>query len=187
MTDYHSQAGHLVRAFKKFGSKILTNAMAEPMADFLASQFVNTAHAHSGEERHLVLVPAPSSKLNYKTRGYSPARLLAKRLRTVLLAHPADYRGWKTVSVANVLKLTAGAADQAGLNRRERVLNLAGLMRAKLPPNHLSEACLDGSETWIVVLIDDIVTTGSTIGEMNRSLKVAGWKPAFFLTFAETL
>lgn len=187
MTDYHSQAGHLVRAFKQFGSKMLTNAMAEPMAKFLTSQVVDNAPAHSGEKRHLVLVPAPSSKPNFKTRGYSPAHLLAKRLRGALLAYPSDSRGWSTVSVANVLKLTAGSVDQAGLNRSERVLNLAGLMRAKSPPNHLGEAARDGSDTWLVVLIDDIVTTGSTLGEMNRSLKVSGWKPAFFLTFAETL
>lgn len=178
VTNYESQAGALVRAFKKLGSKTLLSVIAEPMAEFLVLV----------PKRHLVLVPAPSSKSNFKQRGYVPAQLIAKGIRRRLLAMPLDSRGWETVSVSNVLRLTEHSDDQAGLNRQERIVNLAGKMRASSSPRIARLAAGQVSrEPPSVVLIDDIVTTGSTLREMNRSLRLAGWNPEFFLTFSETL
>ena len=60
---------------------------------------------------------------------------------------------------------------QAKLSRDERLINLKGSFDADNSPAH-------------VVLIDDVMTTGSTVNECARMLKAAGAKVVYVLTFA---
>lgn len=62
---------------------------------------------------------------------------------------------------------TAGAArDSAGLDARDRARNLRGAIRLR-PDRSL----VDGS---VVVLVDDVLTTGATVAESVRVLATAG-------------
>jgi predicted amidophosphoribosyltransferase len=60
--------------------------------------------------------------------------------------------------------LTRSVRDSAGLGTAERRLNLNGAMLARAAP-----------PGWAAVLVDDIVTTGSTLAEARRALVSAGW------------
>jgi predicted amidophosphoribosyltransferase len=99
-----------------------------------------------------VLVPVPSSRAAVRARGHDHARRLAREAgrRTGLRARPLLVPG-------RVI------ADQAGLGTRARSANLAGALvaRRRLDP-------------LVVVLVDDIVTTGATLSEATRALRVAG-------------
>ena len=53
--------------------------------------------------------------------------------------------------------------DQAGLDARERQQNLAGSLRVFGDPRGL-----------VVVVVDDVVTTGASIAETSRALRAAG-------------
>ncbi|MCH5162577.1 MAG: ComF family protein [Clostridiales bacterium] len=96
-----------------------------------------------------------------KKRGYNQAELLAKAV--------AEHT---TTPCMTILEKTVDTPNQARLTREERMKNIAGAFKAVTrPPEH-------------VVLIDDVMTTGSTLSECAKVLKKAGAKNVFALTFA---
>ena len=113
-----------------------------------------------------LLVAAPSKAASFANRGFVPAEVIATRVAKRLeLRH-----------LPRALHLASKVEDQASLSQSQREQNLVGAMRA-------SEA-LKGRR---VLLIDDIVTTGSTLLEVERAVIAAGGKPVGFLTIAETV
>jgi predicted amidophosphoribosyltransferase len=109
------------------------------------------------------LLPAPSSPAATRRRGYVPAHELARVLS----------RAW----AIPVLKadLARPTSDQAKLDAAARRQNLAGAI--KLPP------VAAGKRLW---LVDDIVTTGATLGELTRAASRVGASVAGFSTLAES-
>lgn len=105
------------------------------------------------------LVPAPSRRRIVIQRGHDPllrmTRECARTLRSA--AVPA--------TVDAVLLVTRHVRDQAGLSAHERADNLSGAFAVK-GCRHL--------EGRAVVVVDDIVTTGSTAAEACRVLRAAG-------------
>ena len=63
-----------------------------------------------------------------------------------------------------VLAPVRSVADSAGLTGAERAANLAGAFRARRAP-----------PGWSALVVDDVVTTGATLGEARRALLEAGW------------
>lgn len=100
-----------------------------------------------------VLVPVPSSPAARRTRGGD---------HVLRLARSASRR--RGLPVVPALRLARAVADSAGLSTTQRTENLQGAMRA-LPPSPGGPA----------LLVDDIVTTGSTLREAERALADAGW------------
>ena len=102
------------------------------------------------------LVPVPSAARAVRERGFDAtaalARIAARRLGP-------RYRA----AVVPVLVQAPGVRDQSGLDARARQANLAGgfRMRGRLPVRH-------------VVIVDDLVTTGSSLTEAARVLGRAG-------------
>jgi predicted amidophosphoribosyltransferase len=64
-----------------------------------------------------------------------------------------------------VLVRAVATAAQAGLSRRERAVNLRGVFAVRRPER------VDGRH---VVLVDDVITTGATVGECARALLAGG-------------
>ena len=62
-----------------------------------------------------------------------------------------------------VLRLSRQPRDQSALNAVERFVNLDGAIGCARPPRRSS-----------VVIVDDIVTTGSTLAEAMRALRAVG-------------
>jgi predicted amidophosphoribosyltransferase len=108
----------------------------------------------SGQVSALVLVPVPSLPAQVAARGVdltaSLARAAAVRLRSAGLG----------VSVQRGLALARRPEDQAGLDRIQRLANLAGALRAVGAP-----------ASGPVVVVDDIVTTGATLAEAVRACR----------------
>jgi predicted amidophosphoribosyltransferase len=130
----------------------------------------------AGRERPIWLIPAPSSRASLKTRGFVPAKLLASAV-----ARELRVSGLAGVKVIDCLRISGNTRDQAGLGKTERFENLRGKIAAS--PKWFN---LPASRPTLV-LIDDIVTTGATLLEMQRSLSEVGLPAEFFATFAETL
>jgi predicted amidophosphoribosyltransferase len=153
---YDALLSHLVTAHKDHG--------ALGLAPVLAGRLALSVHAllrGCRWEGPVLLVPVPSAPAAVRRRGYDAtatlARLAARRLRP-------SHR----VQVRRLLAQRRGVRDQAGLDAAERRANLEGSLR-------LRRGGVRGwSEGAVVVLVDDVVTTGSSLTEAARALQQAG-------------
>ncbi len=119
-----------------------------------------------------VAVPIPSRTAGTRARGRIPVAELA---RMVL---PGRARGLG-IRTQRALRYGRPVRDQAGLNHQDRARNVAGAMQV----SPRSRAALRGVP---VILIDDIVTTGSTLTEATRAVLDAGAGPVIAVALAAT-
>ena len=125
------------------------------------------------ELENVMLVPMPSKRESFANRGFEPAALLAKAL-----ARSIAKESNVLVPALKLLRYQNTVADQATLSGSDRRTNLVGSMTAKTK---------SATERRRAILIDDIVTTGSTLTEAKRCLEGIGVEVLGFVTFAETL
>ncbi|HEY5878188.1 MAG TPA: ComF family protein [Nakamurella sp.] len=116
------------------------------------------------------LVPAPSRPAAARRRGGDPVRAMATAAaRTVAAAGSA-------AGVAPCLITAGRARDSVGLGAAERQRNLAGRVRVvagAAPPPDAD-----------VLLVDDVLTTGSTAVAATAALASTGCRPVGMLTLA---
>ncbi len=112
-----------------------------------------------------ILVPIPLHDARLRSRGYNHAKILALGLCEKL-----------NLRIADILKRTKDTKSQAGLKREERLKNLSHAFC--VPRNILV------SKYPNVFLVDDILTTGSTLLEAAKVLKRKGVKRVWGLTLA---
>ena len=113
-----------------------------------------------GAEAPVLLVPIPSARGSVRARGHDPARRIA------LAAAGELRRAGTPARVLAVLRQGRGVADQSGLNSRQRLDNLAGALVVVPGGGRL----LAGGGP--VVLVDDLMTTGASLAEAARAVRV---------------
>jgi ComF family protein len=111
-------------------------------------------------------VPVPIHKKRLKKRGYNQSSLIAKAVAKAL----------KVKFINNLLYKIKNTVPQSSLSEKERKLNVR---RAYIVRN--SQMIKDK----IVLLIDDIYTTGATVEECSKELKEAGAKDVIVATIAK--
>jgi predicted amidophosphoribosyltransferase len=105
--------------------------------------------------------PVPSPRSTVRQRGHDPLRRL-----TVAATRHLRKQGYD-VRVADALSVVRRPADQSGLSATERAANLAGAFAAR---SRWAERLTDQP----VILVDDVLTTGSTLAEAGRALSSRG-------------
>ncbi len=139
--------------------------LASVFANLLAQQWQNSVLKSSSAD--LVLsVPLHISK--WQIRGYNQAHLIAKPIAK-LLQLPYDE------SILIRTKKNKSQVGQTGSQRRDNLAK-AFMLAKKLPCN-----------TKHIILIDDVLTTGSTASEISKLLKQAGVAKITVLTVCLTL
>jgi ComF family protein len=116
-----------------------------------------------------LMVPISLSSSKLRKRGYNQAEILAKELSKKF-----------NFPVQNLLSRTKETKTQVGLSNVQRRLNIKGAfeLNSSLIINHLS------LKNASIFLVDDVVTTGSTLSEAAKIFKKAGAKKVFGLTLA---
>ncbi|MFC4497722.1 ComF family protein [Streptomyces ovatisporus] len=109
----------------------------------------------------LTLVPVPSARRTVAGRGHDPVRRMA------LAAARELRRAGVPARVLAVLRHGRAVADQAGLTARQRLANLDGAL--EMVPD--GERLLWEGET---VLVDDLMTTGASLAEAGRAVRIRG-------------
>ena len=120
--------------------------LAQPLGRLLLNGFPR-------EERVDALVPVPVSWLKRFRRGFNQSEMLARVVSRST-----------SLPVRNLLRSKTGPS-QAGLNSRERRLNVRGRFSLR------RRASVAGRR---LMLVDDVFTTGATLNACARVLKNAG-------------
>jgi ComF family protein len=116
-----------------------------------------------------ILVPVPLHASKRSERGFNQSELIV-RAAAKYLPQPLE--------IAAVLKRHRATHSQVGLTREERIANLRDAFRV------IDPARVKGRT---VIVVDDVMTTGSTISECARVLKKAGAEQVWAATVARTL
>lgn len=117
---------------------------------------------------NLVLTPIPLHPSKLRKRGYNQSEILAWGLSEKL-----------NLPVVSVLKRVKNTKSQYGLKKDERKKNMEeafGISNIQFP--------ISNFKYMSILLIDDILTTGSTLLEAARILKLNGAKNVWGITLA---
>jgi ComF family protein len=127
-----------------------------------------------------VFTPIPLHKNRMQQRGYNQSQVLSEGL-VGRLQKERLVRGDKSENslvIIDFLERMKQTKPQFGLSQQARLANIAGAFGLKA---NIAE---DLRNTPVVFLVDDIVTTGSTLREAARVLKKAGAGKVYGLAFA---
>ncbi|MBY6349900.1 ComF family protein [Rhodococcoides corynebacterioides] len=150
-----------VVAAKERGRRDLAAPLGRALAGAIAS-LRDSGDLDPPELNPLVLVPAPSRRRAARRRGGDPVVRLCLAAASAFRASAASVS--EVVSTARVLTVDGGVRDSVGLSAAQRAENLAGrigVRGARVPPGP-------------VVLVDDVLTTGTTAAESVAALRRAG-------------
>jgi predicted amidophosphoribosyltransferase len=145
-------------AYKERGRRDLAPVLALALVKVLCELATDT----SGP---VLLVPVPPSRVALRTRGFDHVALLV-RLALRLLP-PASAAGW---GWSPLLYPTRRVADQAGLPAAARARNVAGSLCAR---QGIGRRAVSGKPP-LIVLVDDVLTSGATVAEATRALRAGG-------------
>jgi competence protein ComFC len=147
LLPYDSSCRTLVHSFKYHGFP----SAAYLAGRLMARKFLPDLGAFSGAP----LVPVPLHPAKLRARGYNQSRSIAEGF--------ASFAG--NPIREDLIARTVDTGTQTALGSVERAINVRGAFA------YMGEISLAGSP---VILIDDVLTTGSTISECARTLRNAG-------------
>lgn len=155
---YEGPVRDALRRYKFHGAQGYANAFGELVAARIYEEL---------DGKYDVLSWVPISRDRRRSRGYDQAELIARNAAARLCREPVP-----------TLKKRRGVKPQSLTSSPERRrANIAG---AYTP---LDPAFIDGKR---ILLIDDIVTTGSTLSECAKTLLLAGAEDVLCATLART-
>jgi ComF family protein len=147
--DYEGVLKEMCLALKFGGER----RVAEPLAAWLAQLCFDRGIAGKVD----IVVPMPLHIIRFFRRGYNQAGLIATRLAAALDRPLA----------AEILRRVSATSRQATLSAAQRKGNVEDAFEA---------SAIDAK---VVLLVDDVMTTGATIHSAARALKKAGAKAVY--------
>lgn len=114
-------------------------------------------------DRPSALVPIPLARKRLRERGYNQSEVLARALA----------RQWRIPVLRELLVRTRETPTQTALTPETRLANVAGAFGVATRP-----------VSSVLILVDDVFTTGATLAEAARALEEAGATMVYGITFA---
>lgn len=147
-----------IHAFKYESVKELGHALGDLAIQHLSDNCLNFV-------RRRIVVPVPLHKWKLVDRGFNQSLILGERIAQRL----------NLVINKNVLIKTRSTSNQVDLKKEERKNNLKGAYKVTNP---------SAIKNKRILLIDDVLTTGSTLSECAKTLKKAGARDVAGLVLA---
>ncbi len=157
--------------YNKIAKKLIYSFKYKPylsdLKSFLSELFIESIIQNEQfikliESSNFTFVPIPLFKDKFKKRGYNQSEILAKALSKKL-----------NIPMQDLLTRVKDTKSQFKLTKDERKENIKGVFELKYPKIPKN-----------IFLIDDVVTTGSTLKQAANLLKRNGAAKIFGLTFA---
>lgn len=106
-----------------------------------------------------LLIPVPISKNNLKERGFNQSELIVREIKKL------DEESFFEYSFNSVFKIKNTLHQSKLKNKTKRLKNLNNCFYA--------DEIVKGRN---IIIIDDVITTGATMSEISKTLKIAGAK-----------
>jgi ComF family protein len=159
--EYEGGLRGLIHLLKYESVLPVTSVLGRMLADTIAELL-----SGCGDTRPLI-VPVPLHKSKRGERGFNQAELIARA---------AVKRLPQAVEIATgVLVRQRATISQVGLSRDERIANMRDAFRVR------DKGSVQGR---MVIVVDDVMTTGTTLSECARVLKQAGAEQVWAATVA---
>ncbi len=157
----------MIWRLKYRGDKSVAKLFAEKMYDQLVEEL--TELAEWSNFREPILVPIPMSKSKLRTRGFNQTEAICGALSHIDQGRFFSYK-------PNVLYKIKDTTSQARVkDRTERLKNLKDSFLVK------DKSLLKNQN---IILLDDVLTTGSTLSEATLTLKNAGVRNIIWVVVA---
>lgn len=119
-------------------------------------------------EHEQLILPVPLHYLKYRYRGFNQAFKLAQGFQQV----------WEEMPICDVgdVVRTKNTRSQTGFSLEKRLKNMQDAFKVR------NKSIIDDK---LVVIIDDVFTTGATTFELSQSLQEVGSGPIVILTIAQ--
>lgn len=147
---FEPPADRLIRELKYQGVTAHARVLGRLLADVVRAR---------GDPLPTLIVPVPLHRVRFRERGFNQALTLARHVGRELNVHVAG----------DVLKRVRDTPSQTGLDRERRIENVRGAFAVGS-----ADAARLLRAAGHVAVIDDVFTTGSTLGEVRRVLLAAG-------------
>jgi ComF family protein len=156
---YEGALRDLIHLFKYKGTR--------PAGKLLGS-LLNQAVTAMALPDSVIVVPVPLWSGKRVTRGFNQSEAIA---RTFM-----DFQTSSSIQLdTTILVRTRETASQTGLTRHQRRANVRGAFAVRKPEKIKGRS---------ILIVDDVMTTGTTAGECARVLRRAGAKEVFVATVA---
>jgi ComF family protein len=143
LLPYHTQeVSALIQENKFYGNQRAAFVLASALARYLKKQTTGT----------VLLVPIPLSASRKKTRGYNQVGRILEQLPTM-----------QGITIrTDILSRHKNTPPQTTQNRSERLKNMRNVFTVTAPKNT--------PVPYTIIIVDDVVTTGSTLTSASISL-----------------
>lgn len=158
--EYSGIIKEAIMRYKYFGKYSYYRAFANLMADMLKTM-INVAEFD-------IIISVPLHKQRERRRGYNQSLLISKELGKII----------GIPDKSGLLTRLRYTDTQSLLHKNERYLNVKGAFKVT------NEKEVEGK---VILLIDDVLTTGYTLNECSRMLKKAGAREVYAAVIAAAL
>ncbi len=166
--DYkNSIVQDIVWSLKYDGNTRAVSICAQLLYDVIVEE-LNNRYAYKTIEKP-ILIPVPLSPRRQKERGFNQCARIAQELQKI------DHNTYFSVEYDLLKKHQETSSQTKTAGKKQRAENLRGCFR-------ITEKQLVGNKD--IVVIDDVLTTGSTLVEITKTLKQAGARSVLCFTFA---
>lgn len=156
--EYVGKPLELVHRLKYNGAQYLV----DHIANFMICNFATSSIFPD------LITCVPMHKTKLKIRGYNQSELIAKRVAEL-----------SQIKYINLCEKIINTKSQTELDTKDRIKNVENSFA-------FNKQFKDEIKGKVVLIVDDVITTGATVNEISKVLLKSGAKECYALSFAHT-